>query len=448
MSRRIDFTADRVGKLRCEPGKQQTIYQDGKTPGLGLRVTAAGAQSYVFESRLHGKTLRVTIGDPRAWPLGKAQAEARRLKTLVDQGIDPREVDAEKREAAETKRREAKAKEVTVGEAWDAYIAARAPKWGERHTLNHQNLAKAGGEKRKRGRRPGQPELTMAGPLYPLLAHRLADLDADAVRAWLDGEVATRPTWAGQAYRALRAFLAWAADQKEFAGAVHADAYNRRMARDVLPRTKAKADALQREQLKAWFSAVRQIGNPVIAAYLQGLLLTGARRNELATLQWADIDFQWHSLAIRDKVEGERTIPLTPYLELLFSALPRRTDSDGNPVPWVFSSPTAASGRITEPRIAHNKALAVAGIEGLTLHGLRRSFKSLSEWVECPVGIVAQLMGHKPSATAEKHYTVRPLDLLRMWHTKIEAWILEQADVAVPSEKVPRLRRVKSDTAA
>jgi len=60
---------------------------------------------------------------------------------------------------------------------------------------------------------------------------------------------------------------------------------------------------------------VQKIGNPVIAAYLQGLLLTGARRNELAALRWADVDFQWKSLTIRDKVEGERTIPLTPYLE-------------------------------------------------------------------------------------------------------------------------------------
>ena len=36
-------------------------------------------------------------------------------------------------------------------------------------------------------------------------------------------------------------------------------------------------------------------------------------------------------------------------------------------------------------------------------------------------------MGHKPSATAKKHYTVRPLDLLRVHHERIEAWILEQA---------------------
>jgi hypothetical protein len=38
-------------------------------------------------------------------------------------------------------------------------------------------------------------------------------------------------------------------------------------------------------------------------------------------------------------------------------------------------------------------------------------------------------MGHKPSATAEKHYTVRPLDLLRVHHERIEAWILEQAGI-------------------
>jgi integrase len=69
----------------------------------------------------------------------------------------------------------------------------------------------------------------------------------------------------------------------------------------------------------------------------------------------------------------------------------------------------------------------VAAIDGLSLHGLRRSFKSLTEWLEVPAGVVAQLRGHKPSVTAEKHYTVRPLDLLGVHHENIEAWILEQA---------------------
>ncbi len=38
-------------------------------------------------------------------------------------------------------------------------------------------------------------------------------------------------------------------------------------------------------------------------------------------------------------------------------------------------------------------------------------------------------MGHKPSAIAEKHYIQRELDLLHLWHVKIESWILEQAGI-------------------
>ena len=56
-----NFTADRIASFKCGSGKQQSIYWDGKTPGLGLRVTTAGAKSYIFETRLHSRTLRVTI---------------------------------------------------------------------------------------------------------------------------------------------------------------------------------------------------------------------------------------------------------------------------------------------------------------------------------------------------------------------------------------------------
>ena len=83
------------------------------------------------------------------------------------------------------------------------------------------------------------------------------------------------------------------------------------------------------------------------------------------------------------------------------------------------------------------QAVQGAAIDNLSIHGLRRSFKSLTEWLEIPAGVVAQLMGHKPSATAEKHYTVRPLDLLRQHHEAIETWVLEQAKVSFASRGVP-----------
>ena len=102
----------------------------------------------------------------------------------------------------------------------------------------------------------------------------------------------------------------------------------------------------------------------------------------------------------------------------------------------------SASGHIAEPRSQHADACRVAGIEPVSLHGLRRSFKSLSEWLELPAGVVAQIMGHKPSATAEKHYTVRPLDLLRLHHEKLVTWILEQAGVPFDPEAEPGKLRV------
>ena len=195
------------------------------------------------------------------------------------------------------------------------------------------------------------------------------------------------------------------------------------MLAEVPSRKTKRFDVLERAQLPAWFAAVRGLENASASAYLQALLLTGARREEMAALRWADVDFRWGSLWVKDKVAEEgRKIPLTPYVSSLLMALSRRNE-------WVFSSPTAKAGRIADPRIPHNRALSVAGLNHVTLHGLRRSFSSLAEWVEMPTGVVAQIMGHAPNATAEKHYINRPLELLAVWHGKYEAWILEQAGI-------------------
>ncbi|WP_151448694.1 tyrosine-type recombinase/integrase [Lacisediminimonas profundi] len=422
--KRENFTSERVASFNCEPGKQQTLFWDGKAPGLGLRTTASGAKSFIFESRLHGKTLRITIGDVRTWTIGKAQAEATRLKSLTDQGIDPRQQEADKRAAREDAKIEAKRKELTFADVWSEYLIARHSKWSDGHYEDHVALSSAGGEKKKRGKGETAP-----GPLAALRPIRLSDLSAEKISRWLEKEATTRPTAAALSYRLLRAFIRWAEDTADYKGLIPADVYNARKVREALPKSQTKeGDSLQREQLAVWFESVRNISNPIASAYLQALLLTGARREEMAALRWEDVDFQWRSLTIRDKVDGIRVIPLPPYLASLLSALARRNE-------WVFSSLSAKGGRIAEPRYAHMAAIARAGLPHISIHGLRRSFGTLCEWVEMPSGIAAQIMGHKPSALAEKHYRRRPLDLLRMWHDKIEVWVLKQAAIEfVPAQ--------------
>jgi integrase len=254
---------------------------------------------------------------------------------------------------------------------------------------------------------------------------RLVDLTKERIEEWAKDEAKKRPASARLAWRLLKAFMNWCAADKVYSGLVLQNAINSTRARESLGKPKARHDVLQREQLKSWFAAVLAIPNPVISAYLQCLLLVGPRREEMAELKWRDLDFEWGSMKLKDKMEDFRVVPLTPYVASLLSQLPRQNE-------WVFCSTKSESGHIVEPRIAHNQALAAAGLPHITLHGLRRSFATLSEWVEVPAGVSAQVQGHAPQGVREQNYIRRPLDLLRLWQTRIENWILEQAGIVCP----------------
>lgn len=427
---RVRLTAGRVADFTCPAGKSQAFLWDTDTPALMLRATPTGRKTYAFESRLNGNTIRVTIGTAAEWSLEAARTKAKSLKMMVDGGTDPREVERQQQATQAAQKAAAAVKAVTVGEAWAAYLSDRRAHWGERHYQDHEKLARAGGVKAVRGTR-GRG-VTIAGPLHPLMGMPLKDLTAPVIEGWAATQAKTRPTPARLSWRLLRAFMAWCSEHPQFSAVVPTqNPAKTRRTRDALGKAGVKQDALLREQLPAWFTAVRNIGNPAIAAYLQVLLLTGARPGEVLALRWEDLNTKWRGLTIRDKVEGERVIPLTPYVHQLLAALPRRGE-------WVFSGAAREAGKsaqpIAKPHRAHAMACQVASIDGLTFHGLRRSFKSLTEWLEIPAGVVAQIQGHKPSATAEKHYTVRPLDLLRLHHERIEAWILEQAGISFDSE--------------
>ena len=442
----VELTAGLIERLTCRTDiKAQAFLRDTKAPGLRVRVTNTGAKAFVFEAKLNRQTIRRTIGDVRAWTIEAARTEANRLRVTLDGGDDPRELERQQQEAkaqaiadkaaADTAQAQQEAAQaLTVGEVWQAYIAERRPHWGDLHYRDHIDKAKAGGL--PSGRRGGGKQLTKPGPLAALMPLPLCDLDQATIEAWAAKEGLTRASSARLAWRLLTVFLTWCAEQPAYAPLVAAkNPAKTKKAREALGKPGTKSDVLQREQLAVWFAAVQQIQNPVIAACLQMMLLTGARPGEVLSLRWEDINTQWKGIQIRDKVEGTREIPATPYMMHLMAALPRRNE-------WVFASNTSATGCLTEPNNPHTRACTAAGLKGLTLHGLRRSFSSLTEWLEVPAGVVAQIQGHKPSATAEKHYKVRPLELLRVHHERIEAWILEQAGIVFDAKAEPGKLRV------
>jgi len=352
---KVRLTAGRIASFHCSDGKGQEFLWSDSVPGLGIRATVGSKQKrYIFQSKVSGKSMRVTIGDIKAWGIESAQAEARRLQVLIDQGYDPRQVKAEReaarKESASAKKSQQARESITLGMAWNEYIEVRKPQWSELHYRDHITTMHPGGVTRLRS-----DKKTIPGTLASLINIRLVDLTPERLKEWARVEVVKRPARARLSLRLLKAFLFWCTRHPIYKATVTTNAAQSKEARERLGKPKVKNDVLQREQLPVWFDAVKQIQNPVISAYLQTLLLIGSRREELAKLRWTDVDFKWNSLTIKDKVEEQRIIPLTPYVSFLLSSLPRRSE-------WVFSSPTAATGRLADPQPAHYKASGVASI--------------------------------------------------------------------------------------
>lgn len=420
---KIAFTAGRVSGFNCPADKKQVFLWDATAPGLGLRATPAGKPAYVFQGEFQQKTIRITIGSPDAWSIPQAQGKARELQRQIDEGHDPRDIRRDVLAAATQKKAAAVAQALTVGEVWPLYLENGRPKrrdaWKPRYRADLEAMAAPGGEKKKRGQ-----GVTRSGPLYPLLALPLAGVNEDALKSWYDREAVAGRHQAARALMMFRGFLRWCAARPEYRSLTDRDAGKAAAIVENLPSNTRRTDALEAAQVPGWWAGVEQLSNRTASAYLRALLLTGARREELAALTWANVDFQWRKLTIADKVESTRTIPLSPYMTHMLATLPRVG-------PYVFAS-TGKAGRITDTRASHAKALQGAGIDSLTIHGLRRSFSLLGEAAGAPAGAIAQVMGHKPSATAEG-YRPRSIDALRPFLEQIEGHILSLAGVQFDS---------------
>ncbi|MGY8524947.1 tyrosine-type recombinase/integrase [Paracidovorax citrulli] len=431
----IDLTEGAIARLVCPADKDQAFLRDRKAPGLRVRITAAGAKSFVFEGKIAGRTFRRTLGDARTGAIQQARIEANRLRTLLDRGIDPRELEREAERAQAAHREAVAAQGITVADAWMRYLKEGRPRrrlaWKPRYRADLEAMAAPGGAPKKRGQ-----GLTRPGPLYPLLGLPLKSLNNDALMAWFLAEAKTGPHQAARGLMMLRGFFRWCTMRPEYRGLIERDLGKDEALRDVLPPATKRKDALEMAQLPAWWQAVEALPNRVVSVYLRALLLTGARREEMATLRWQDVDVRWRKLTIADKVDTTRVIPLGNELAALLQTLPRVSE-------FVFAS-TGKLGRIADARAAHARVLQEAGIARLTLHGLRRSFSLFGEASGAPAGAIAQIMGHKPSATAEG-YRPRSIDVLRPFLDRIESHIVTLAGREPVAHETTRLRVVSSN---
>ena len=135
------------------------------------------------------------------------------------------------------------------------------------------------------------------------------------------------------------------------------------------------------------------------------LLLTGARKTEIAGLRWSEVEVDRKRLLLppeRTKAggkTGERHITLSPpALEILT----RRRPKDAKPDGYVFPA-GRGDGHIVAIRRPFLKACEKAGLSGYRVHDLRHSFASFLVADGASLFLVGKLLGHASTRTAERY---------------------------------------------
>ena len=155
-------------------------------------------------------------------------------------------------------------------------------------------------------------------------------------------------------------------------------------------------------------SACKQSASPNLYAFVLTALCTGMRRGEIATLEWADIDFQSAQINIRNSKNGmRRGVPLcSPALEVLQTRAAVR-DHDS---PLVF--PGADPNRPADLKTPWETAVRRAALKDFRFHDLRHSAASHLAMSGASLLDIAAILGHKTLQMTQR-YSHLSVDHLR-----------------------------------
>ena len=329
------LTEKRIRDLK--PGPKTAFLWDGQVTGLGVRITPAGAKSYVMFYRAGGRKKLATLAKCAELSLKDARERAgRELAAIRDGGTGPLERRKQEREAP------------TVADAFARFFDEEAPRRIEagrmkadtvrQYRLAASYVADTLGARRVQDVKRAHVEAATAS-LKPVLRNR--------VLAFLSRIFTLAERWE------------W---RPQLSNPVRGIERNRETARQrVLAGSEMQA-------LHADLDA-RAAGEPFAVGAIRLACLTGLRISECLALQWENVDFETGRAILADTKTGARTIPMAaPVVELL-RAMPR---VNGNP--FVFAG--AVRGRpigYKKVRAVFMGACTAAGLDSVTLHDLRRT---------------------------------------------------------------------------
>jgi len=171
-------------------------------------------------------------------------------------------------------------------------------------------------------------------------------------------------------------------------------------------------------------------------AIIRILALTGARKNEIARLKWAELDEGSSSLKLGDSKTGQKRIPLGA------AALQLLVDWPKSDSPWVFPDPRDPKLPLRGLDWFWVSLRKRAGLEDVRIHDLRHSFASAGLASGQGLPLIGKLLGHAHHGSTARYAHLAD-DPVREAADRIAAQISgamagEEAKVVGISERGPR----------
>ncbi|ESQ75979.1 hypothetical protein ABAC402_05920 [Asticcacaulis sp. AC402] len=401
----------RIGKDTVDdlpiPETGETRLWDTDLTGFLVRVRPSGRKVYAVRYRIGKENQIYTIGAHGSpWTPAKARKKAQEVLDNVTAGLDPAAEKLAERHA------------MTVADLIKEYIERgpqtkankRAISWSSDASCLHRHILPLVGT--KAADRLSHEDAARA--IYDIRHGKTAVVEkSDKPRG---KAVVTGGDGVARRTRAVAAAMfAW--------GIKHGLVKQNPFTGIDLPAAPVKERFLSQAEAGAFLDALARLEaegsvDRVYGDALRLLLLTGARKSEIANLTWSEVDFDRRCLVLppeRTKAggkTGERRIMLMPAaLEILSRRHDARADYvgvDGKPLelPLVFPSPrtlNTTGGPIVGLRRIFAKACLAADIKGVRLHDMRHSFASFAVADGASLFLVSKLLGHANTRTTERY---------------------------------------------
>ena len=361
-----DRLTDAIARRLPVPKQGNAVAWDDTVAGLGCRVTAGGARSFVFNYRTKsGRQRRITIGTLGDWTIAMARARAKELRRRVDEGGDPLgDIEADR-------------SAVTMAELCDRFEAEHLPKRRPGTVIDYRSML-------SKHIRPHFGRIKVADATH-----------YDIVR--LHDHI----TAAGNPYRANRVI---AVLSKMFALAIRWGMRDDNPCKGIEKnREHSRRRYLKGDELQALTKALAAHPDRQSANIIRLLLLTGARRGEVLSMRWADLDLAaglWSKPASSTKQGTAHEVPLSAPARQLLAEIRDGLGKRRELPEFVFPG-AGQRGHVVEIKRFWRQLCKAASLKALRIHDLRHSFASELVSGGATLPLIGALLGHSnPTTTA------------------------------------------------